>query len=153
MQRCSSDKLAKNVSKCHWNAEMLCHIKAEHSHSQSSYRNYNIVDITTFEGVRFQTVTSWPDCSRALTIQDPMLPSPRNPILSGTVLEITNSSAELIAWDDMMSGRCSAVFWSTYNHNQSIKLISPLLWLAAVINSCRDRGHTVSASERTSNTS
>jgi len=39
-----------------------------------------------------------------------MLPSPRNPILSGTVLEMINSSAELIACDDMMSGRYRAVF-------------------------------------------
>jgi len=44
-----------------------------------------------------------------------MLPSPRNPIFRGTVLEITNSSAELIACDDMMSGRYSAVLRLIYN--------------------------------------
>jgi len=78
----------------------------------------------TFDGVRFHTVTSWPDCSRALAIRDPMLPRPSKPILSGTVLEMTNSSAELNACDDMMSGRCSAVFQSTYKHQCLISLIT-----------------------------
>jgi len=75
-------------------------------------RDGEIIPATTFDGVRFQTVMSCPDWRRALTIQDPMLPSPRNPIFSGTVLEITNSSAELIAWDEMMSGRYRAIVFA-----------------------------------------
>ena len=82
--------------------------------------------IVTFEGVRFHTVTSWPDCSKALTIRDPMLPSPRNPIFSGTVLEMTNSSAELTVCDDMMSGRYSAVFRLIYNKYNCV--LKPRLW-------------------------
>jgi len=82
-------------------------IKHLNQYEIQNYRCHNISNdqLITFDGVRFQTVTSWPVCSRALTIREPMLPRPRNPIFSGTVLEMTNSSAELIACDDMMSGR------------------------------------------------
>jgi len=40
------------------------------------------VDIITLDTVRFQIVTSCPDLSRLLTMAEPIVPRPRNPIFS-----------------------------------------------------------------------
>jgi hypothetical protein len=59
------------------NAGIYCHKK------QGLLLDFKKKHGSTLDIVLFQTVTSCPVFKRLLTIADPMVPSPRNPIFSG----------------------------------------------------------------------
>jgi len=50
--------------------------------SQVNVHGWKHADIITLATVRFHIVTSCPDLSRLLTMAEPMVPRPRNPIFS-----------------------------------------------------------------------
>jgi len=66
------------------------------------------MDTITLATVRFHTVTSCPDLSRLLTMAEPIVPRPRNPILSDVATTLFDQMLSDVVAGNMSGINCIA---------------------------------------------